>query len=573
MPTERFTALDASFLYLERPAMHMHVAGVSVLDPSTRPDGRLRFEDVANVFASRLHLAPRLRQKMKAVPLGLGLPVWVDDGRSTSAHMRRAAYPPGSAGNSPTESSACSRPAQPFEALWALRVEGSKWASPTDEGHHAMIDRLGMHLGRLFDLSPSRVRRCLRVGERAGLWGSREASRPRVAPPGARAGHRRVRRTPALAALASARSVWFDILDMGASASPLDVRMPEPPVRDGETAAAVQDIRTLRRRKSTTSSFVVGGALHRLLKDRKEPTKGRTLRVMVPVSVRSGGDGLLGNRVAPAFIDLPVGPLGPKRRLALVREGTRHLKESMMAMSADTIIGLGARRGCSPRPRDWPAGCVVLLIQHRAHRSLYRRRQLVARTRRSLGAPRSRHALRWAALAFGLTGDGRISDLEQLFIALEESQIEGRRPLGRQVTEPVPHGPEPARGRFHLRDVADIGEHAELPLGVRGCGGAGVADRHQPVPLAVDREHRRLDLVQDPPRGARATAQGHQRAGSFEEGGAGVRVLLVPDELLRGPYEVVGIVDGSAVMIGSRPPPLARLPGAYPGPALTDPGI
>ena len=74
MPTERLTALDASFLYLERPAMHMHVAGLSVLDPSTRPDGRLRFEDVERLFASRLHMAPRLRQKVKMVPYGLALP-------------------------------------------------------------------------------------------------------------------------------------------------------------------------------------------------------------------------------------------------------------------------------------------------------------------------------------------------------------------------------------------------------------------------------------------------------------------------------------------------------------------
>jgi len=34
MAPERLTALDASFLYLERPAMHMHVAGLAVLDPS-----------------------------------------------------------------------------------------------------------------------------------------------------------------------------------------------------------------------------------------------------------------------------------------------------------------------------------------------------------------------------------------------------------------------------------------------------------------------------------------------------------------------------------------------------------
>jgi hypothetical protein len=34
--------------------------------------------------------------------------------------------------------------------------------------------------------------------------------------------------------------------------------------------------------------------------------------------------------------------MSPKRRLAIVRESTATLKESMMAMSADAIIGLGA---------------------------------------------------------------------------------------------------------------------------------------------------------------------------------------------------------------------------------------
>ena len=30
---ERLSSLDASFLYLEKPAVHMHVAGLTVLDP------------------------------------------------------------------------------------------------------------------------------------------------------------------------------------------------------------------------------------------------------------------------------------------------------------------------------------------------------------------------------------------------------------------------------------------------------------------------------------------------------------------------------------------------------------
>ena len=80
MAPERLTSLDASFLYLERPAMHMHVAGLSVFGP--RPDGTpLRFEDVERTITERIHLAPRLRQKVAGVPGGLARPVWTDDDR------------------------------------------------------------------------------------------------------------------------------------------------------------------------------------------------------------------------------------------------------------------------------------------------------------------------------------------------------------------------------------------------------------------------------------------------------------------------------------------------------------
>jgi hypothetical protein len=66
----------------------------------------------------------------------------------------------------------------------------------------------------------------------------------------------------------------------------------------------------------------VAGGVHALLGHRGEETKGRTLRAMVPVSVRSpGDDGDIGNRIAPVFVDVPVG---------------------RMAVGADTIIGLGA---------------------------------------------------------------------------------------------------------------------------------------------------------------------------------------------------------------------------------------
>src|SRR5438094_9844867 len=94
MPPTRLTGQDAAFLYLERPAMHMHVAGLSVLDPSTRPDGRIRAEDLAAVITSRLHLVPRFRQKVVTVPGNVARPVWVDDEDfDIEFHLRRAALP------------------------------------------------------------------------------------------------------------------------------------------------------------------------------------------------------------------------------------------------------------------------------------------------------------------------------------------------------------------------------------------------------------------------------------------------------------------------------------------------
>ena len=37
---QRLSALDVQFLLLEKPNVHYHVAGLSILDPSTRPGGR-----------------------------------------------------------------------------------------------------------------------------------------------------------------------------------------------------------------------------------------------------------------------------------------------------------------------------------------------------------------------------------------------------------------------------------------------------------------------------------------------------------------------------------------------------
>jgi WS/DGAT/MGAT family acyltransferase len=298
-----------------------------------------------------------------SVPFDLGLPLWVDDPEfDLDFHLRRTALPaPGGRRELADQvQRVLSRPLDRTKPLWELYViEGLEdgHVATLMKVHHAMVDGLsGIHLAAaIYDLAPEPP-----AVPPPPVWepepepSSRdlleEAIRELAAHPvqAVSAAVENVRRSPALAALGlgTVMSGVRSIFDMGARpSSALDVQI-GPNRRFAMAEAPVQRFKEIKDALGGTVNdvvlTVVGGALHRVLKARKEPTKGRTLRVMVPVSVRGPGDGPIGNRVAPAFVDLPVGSMPPKRRLTLVRDGTRHLKDSMMAMGADAIIGLGA---------------------------------------------------------------------------------------------------------------------------------------------------------------------------------------------------------------------------------------
>ena len=55
----QLTSLDAQFLALETPRQSGHVAGLAILDPSTRPGGALACADIKVLLTERLPL--RLR--------------------------------------------------------------------------------------------------------------------------------------------------------------------------------------------------------------------------------------------------------------------------------------------------------------------------------------------------------------------------------------------------------------------------------------------------------------------------------------------------------------------------------
>jgi diacylglycerol O-acyltransferase / wax synthase len=75
---ERVKGMDAAFLELESPTMHLHVVGVLVLDPSTA-EGEFSLERLVQLYSERLHLIPPFRRRLVEVPAGLDHPRWIED--------------------------------------------------------------------------------------------------------------------------------------------------------------------------------------------------------------------------------------------------------------------------------------------------------------------------------------------------------------------------------------------------------------------------------------------------------------------------------------------------------------
>ena len=90
---QRLSGLDATFLYLETPTLHMHVAMTAVFDPSTMPGG-YSFDKVKEFIGNRVHLIPPFHQRLVEVPFRLNHPLWVKDPEfDLDYHVRRIGAP------------------------------------------------------------------------------------------------------------------------------------------------------------------------------------------------------------------------------------------------------------------------------------------------------------------------------------------------------------------------------------------------------------------------------------------------------------------------------------------------
>jgi diacylglycerol O-acyltransferase len=355
----RLSALDASFLHLEKAGARLHVASVTVFDGPTPP-----YDDVLAHVEARLHLAPRFRQRLADVPLAQGRPVWIDDPHfNLRYHLRHAGLPaPGSeeqlknlAGRVFAQRLDRTKPL--WELLLVDGVRGDRFALIA-KSHHALVDGISaVDLTTvLFDTEPDappparppRAWTARPLPSSAQLLSDalvERATHPRELARSARALVRAPREVARSArdGLESMGALAFAGLDP-APPTPLNVAT-GPHRRYTWVDAQLAELQGIKDSLGGTVNdavlAVVAGALGRFLRHRGVDTRDLVLKALVPISVRAEADqGALGNEVAPLWVPLPVGIEDPVAQFAAIRDAVAADHEAAQAIGARTLTEL-----------------------------------------------------------------------------------------------------------------------------------------------------------------------------------------------------------------------------------------
>jgi WS/DGAT/MGAT family acyltransferase len=352
---QRLTGLDATFLYMETPSIHMHVASTAIFDPSTVPGG-YSFEKVKQLVQDRLPLLPPFRRRLKPIPFELHHPLWIEDPDfDLDYHVRRAALP---APGGPMElaefaAEAISRPLDRERPLWEMYVvEGldNGMIATVTKVHHSAIDGVsGAELTvNLLDLQPEPAP----VPEEETPWQPDKipsdlelvgyAVNSLIRQP--LRGIKAVRRTVETALNIRRRNRQPDVNPppgfFSAPRTSINTSI-TPWRRFAFTEVNLDDIKMVKNALGGTVNDVVlalcSGALRQYFADRGE-TLDSSLQAMVPISVRTEDQkGAMGNQVSSLLVSLASDIDDPVERLHTISAGTKGAKDQEKAISAATL--------------------------------------------------------------------------------------------------------------------------------------------------------------------------------------------------------------------------------------------
>jgi diacylglycerol O-acyltransferase / wax synthase len=352
---QRLTGMDATFLYLETPNAHMHVAGTYIYDPSTAPEG-FDYDTIRAEIERRLHLLPPYRRRLVEIPFQLHHPLWIEDPDfDLDYHLRRIAVPPPGGRKELNELAADihARPLDRSKPLWEFWiVEGLEDGNVAvvAKTHHAAIDGAsGVDITvNLLDLTPEPPEipppdepwKPDRIPSDPELVGYAINSLARQPIAAAKA----VRRTVEAGLNIRRRNREPDVTPPPApfSAPRTSINAPITPHRSFGTAdVPLDDVKAVRKALGGTVNDVVlalcAGALRSYL-DRQGEHPDRPLVAMCPISIRNEDQkGAMGNQVSSMLVSLATDVDDPVERLRTIQGGTRTAKDQAGAIGADTL--------------------------------------------------------------------------------------------------------------------------------------------------------------------------------------------------------------------------------------------
>jgi diacylglycerol O-acyltransferase len=373
---EELSPSDRSSLAAERGPINMAVGGVMVFERKPKLTRAMVLERVGQ----RLHLIPRLRQRLEEPPLGIASPVWTDDVNfDLDWHIRQASLPkPGGdaelgqfVGREFSHRLDRSRP------LWEITlIEGLQGGRPALllKAHHALVDGMAaLALGALL-LDPTREP--LEIAPPEQEWAPlpydmrkhvtklattplTRAARPvfdtvmRALDPNPR---RAV--TDAIKAaqdLRKATDVALELAKNRPTAPMLPINRTISSNRRYTVAKA--DLATVKKvgklaggTINDTILAVVTGMLASYIEAaegtelpgeaRMTPLK-RDPIALVPVSIRSKNEsGELGNRISTVFVDLPTDEPDLFARIARIHAEMSGIKDSAAIRAGEIMVGM-----------------------------------------------------------------------------------------------------------------------------------------------------------------------------------------------------------------------------------------
>ena len=373
---ERLSAIDGSFLRVESPSAHMHVAWSATFRVSAG-EAQPTLPRLRRHIAGRLERVPRFRCRLAWAPPGMGEPFWVED---PDFDVANHVLPLGTLGLQLDDQrfellcdSVLSAPLDRTRPLWEIRL-APRFADGrcgiVAKIHHALVDgRSAVEVAQLlFDVEPNGVAdlpvpweappapgatrlaaRAVALGAEESLRAARGAARMAGEP---RAAASRLAGTLRRAALATGEEVLRP-----APASALNARI-GPRRTLVRHSVELDAVRRVKRAADATVNDVclalAAGALRELVGP-------QPLKAMVPVNVRGVGEASsLGNRISFAFVGLPLDLASGRARLARIRRTTAAFKRDGRPAGTQTVLGalgvlpdplrgLAARAVASPR--------------------------------------------------------------------------------------------------------------------------------------------------------------------------------------------------------------------------------